>query len=94
MSMGVCLGLLSLWLLWHSKKTNRFEFNLAVVASSLYWVTQASAILYSGTAFFDHETVNLPRSHEMGLPVQVALQMVLYCFLGAAVLLRRGYAKL
>jgi hypothetical protein len=91
MSMGVCLGVLSLWLLWHSKKTTRFEFNLAVVVASLYWVTQASAILYPGTAFFDPETVNLPRSHVLGLPIQVALQMVLYSLLAAAMFFRRRF---
>jgi len=88
MSMGVALGLLSLWLLWRKKKISSFDFNLAVVIASLYWVTQASAILYPGTAFFDPNTVDLPRSHVFGFPVQVVLQMVLYLLLGGGLIVR------
>lgn len=88
MSMGVALGLLSLWLLWRKAKPGKFEFNLAVLVASLYWITQASAILYPGTDFFDPDTVNLPRSHVFGLPIQVALQAVLYALLGISLGIR------
>ena len=88
MSMGVALGFLSLWLLWRKKNVQNFDFNLSVVIASLYWITQASAILYPGTDFFDPNTVNLPRSHAFGLPIQVVLQIVLYIFLGSALALR------
>ncbi|MBX9952642.1 MAG: hypothetical protein K2Y39_25940 [Candidatus Obscuribacterales bacterium] len=88
MSMGVCLGILSLWLLWRKKKISNFDFGLAVAIASLYWITQASAILYPGTDFFDPNTVNLPRSHALGLPIQVVLQIALYSFLGSAVAIR------
>lgn len=89
MSMGVCLGILSLWLLWRKIKITSFEFNLAVAIASLYWITQASAIFYPGTDFFDPETVNLPRSHVLGLPIQVVLQIVLYALLGSGILANR-----
>lgn len=88
MSMGVALGLLSLYLLWRKKTISNFEFNIAVVVSSLYWLTQASAILYPGTDFFDPNTVNLPRSHAFGLPIQVVLQLALYSLLGSALAIR------
>lgn len=93
MSMGVCLGLLSLWLLWRKREISNFDFGLAVLIASLYWITQASAILYPGTDFFDPNTVNLPRSHAFGLPIQVALQIVLYSLLGLAVTVRLKTAK-
>lgn len=88
MSMGVALGLLTLWLVWRKVIVSKFEFNLAVLIASLYWITQATARLYPGTAFFDPDTVNLPRSHVLGLPVQVALQIVLYSLLGTAFALK------
>jgi hypothetical protein len=88
MSMGVALGLLSLYLLWRKKTISNFEFNIAVLISSLYWLTQASAIFYPGTDFFDPNTVNLPRSHAFGLPIQVVLQLALYSLLGSALAIR------
>lgn len=88
MSMGVALGLLSLWLIWRKAKPSKFEFNLAVLVASLYWLTQASAIFYPGTDFFDPDTVNLPRSHVFGLPIQLALQVVLYALLGVSLGIR------
>ena len=88
MSMGVALELLSLWLLWRKKELPNFDFNLAVLVASLYWITQASAILYPGTDFFDPDTVNLPRSHVFGLPIQVVLQALLYTLLGSALGIR------
>ena len=88
MSMGVALELLSLWLLWRKKELPNFDFNLAVLVASLYWITQASAILYPGTDFFDPDTVYLPRSHVFGLPIQVVLQALLYTLLGSALGIR------
>jgi hypothetical protein len=57
MSMGLALGLATLYYLWRPLKTKAAGDNLNIVTifASLYWVTQLSAILYPGTRFMDPE---------------------------------------
>jgi hypothetical protein len=43
--------------------------------AALYWVTQALAILYPGTAFVDPE-FDSPRAYLLGLPAQATIDMI------------------
>lgn len=43
--------------------------------AALYWVTQALAIVYPGTAFMDPE-FNTPSAYLLGLPAQVVIDII------------------
>jgi len=88
MLFGAVLGLLSLWFLWFQKGDKWSTFKLAVVFASLYWITQAAAILFPGTALFDPEF-----SYPGQLPVQFILDGVLYLMLIVAYVLESRYFK-
>ena len=55
MLLGTVLGLLSLWLFWFQKGDKIALLKLSVTLASFYWVTQAGAILFPGTALVDPE---------------------------------------
>lgn len=55
MLFGSVLGLLCLWFLWGQRGEPRITLRLAVLLGSLYWLTQAGAILFPGTALTDPE---------------------------------------
>jgi hypothetical protein len=57
MSMGLALGMLTLYYLWRPLMVESAKDNLNIVVTfaSLYWVTQLSAILFPGTMFTDPE---------------------------------------
>lgn len=57
MSMGLALGIATLYHLWRPLKAEAAKDNLITVTifANLYWVTQLSAILYPGTWFIDPE---------------------------------------
>ncbi len=55
MLFGSVLGLLTLWFLWGQRGNRQQTLQLAVLFGSLYWLTQAGAILFPGTAFYDPE---------------------------------------
>jgi hypothetical protein len=54
MSMGVFLGLPALYSIWGPGRWDERSLNAAALAASGYWITQLSAVLYPGTALFDH----------------------------------------
>jgi hypothetical protein len=51
--------------------------------AALYWVTQAMAIVYPGTAFMDPE-FNTPSAYLLGLPAQVVIDVIALCLISAA----------
>jgi hypothetical protein len=53
MSTGAALGAIGLYSLWGGPWT-RGRLQVSAGAASLYWITQLSAVLYPGTALFDH----------------------------------------
>ncbi len=73
MSMGLALGLASLYYLW------RPEYNLdslftSALLTSMYWVTQASGILYPGTAWIDEEFGTFADAPQpKGIPIFLAI---------------------
>ncbi len=61
--------------------------NAALIATTsfaaLYWVTQALAIVYPGTAFVDPE-FDTPRAYLLGLPAQVTIDIIALCVISLA----------
>ena len=55
MSMGLCLGLLTLYYTWRPTHTPNDSLFTAALLGSLYWITGMSAILYPGTMWADPE---------------------------------------
>ncbi|MDE1175594.1 MAG: hypothetical protein PW789_03210 [Edaphobacter sp.] len=51
--------------------------------AALYWVTQALAIVYPGTAFVDPE-FNTPSAYLLGLPAQVVIDVIALCLISVA----------
>jgi hypothetical protein len=74
LSMSVLLSLLTIFFAWR-KTSDRREAVLATAGSAAtYWVTQATAILYPNTGFFDPEFVT-PHSFSLGIPVQAYFEI-------------------
>ena len=76
MLMGSCLGLLSLYVLWIGKANPSEKVKQATALAGLYWLTQAGAILFPGTALVDPEF-----SQGSKLPAQFILDAVLFAML-------------
>lgn len=51
--------------------------------AALYWVTQALAIVYPGTAFVDPE-FDTARAYLLGLPAQVVIDVIALCLISVA----------
>lgn len=76
MLMGTCLGLLSFYILWISKVDPSDKAKQASGLAGLYWLTQAGAILFPGSALVDPE---LNRASQ--LPAQLILDAVMFAML-------------
>ena len=69
LSMSLLLSLLTIFFAWR-KTSDQREAVLATAGFAVaYWVTQATAILYPNTAFYDPEFITAS-SFPLGLPVQ------------------------
>ena len=55
MSMGLCLGLLTLYYTWRPTRAPKDSLFTAALLGSLFWITGMSAILYPGTMWTDPE---------------------------------------
>jgi hypothetical protein len=74
MSTGVGLGLLTAYFAWRRTHTETMSgamdnLLIATLLSSLYWVTQLSAIWYPGTDWCDEEFRHLGTPQKKGAPV-------------------------
>lgn len=76
MLLGTALGLLSLGLLWLIRGDDRRRIHGACILASLYWITQAGAILFPGTALIDPEF-----AQPGDLPVQLIVDAVMLSLL-------------
>jgi hypothetical protein len=55
MSTGAALSAIGLYTLWGRRGPwHKGRLQVSTTAASLYWLTQLSAVLYPGTALFDH----------------------------------------
>ena len=74
LSMSLLLALLTICFAWR-KTSDQREAVLATTGFAVaYWVTQAAAILYPNTAFYDPEFLTA-RSFPLGLPVQAYFEL-------------------
>lgn len=84
---AVQLAAVSLWTLWGPGSTTRSDLRWATLAASGFWLSQAPAILYPGTALVDPDNPQQPFV-KFGIPVnQVTLTAAVL-----APLLGSGYA--
>jgi hypothetical protein len=67
------------------KKTQDRNITLIATTSfaALYWVTQALAIVYPGTAFVDPE-FDTPRAYLLGLPAQATIDIIALSLIAVA----------
>lgn len=72
MSMGAALGATGLYFLWGTRAYSESALRNATGAASIYWLTQASAILYPGTAYVDP-----PSTRKGPQPVIIAVTLAL-----------------
>ena len=82
MLLGTTIGMLSLWVLWSEEDVPNLRLRLAVILASLYWMTQAGAIMFPGTALVDPEFV-----HPGQLPAQLIVDVVMLAMLGTGLFL-------
>ena len=83
LSMSILLGVMSVFFAWRKTSDKKTTVYAAAGFASLYWVTQATAILYPGTAFYDPEFVT-PRSFSHGLPGQAYFEIGFLIVIGLA----------
>ena len=88
MSMGLLLGLLALWYVWR-RSDRAGGFTAALLFAALYWVTQASALLYPGAATIDPQFRSTAVWQFGGVPVQIFVDIVALALLAIAYLLHR-----
>ncbi len=80
---SIFLALLTIFFAWR-KSTDRLGAVMAASAfAAVYWVTQAGAILYPGTAAFDPEFVQ-PNSYVLGLAQQNYIEIVFLALIALA----------
>jgi hypothetical protein len=80
---SILLAALTVVFAWR-KTTDRLNTVLAVSGfASVYWVAQAGAILYPGSAAFDPEFVT-PWSYILGLPLQSYIEIICLGLTGVA----------
>jgi hypothetical protein len=81
--MSILLGAMSVFFAWRKTSDKKTTVYAAAGFASLYWVTQATAILYPGTAFYDPELLT-SRSFPLGLPGQAYFQIAFLTVIGLA----------
>lgn len=94
MIFGAMAGLLSLYFLWRAKpdrRTRVLDLQAGTLFAAFYWITQAPAILFPGTAFTDPQLQGLPAFRIGPLTVtQAMLDFVIIGILLAAYRAERG----
>ena len=69
LSMSLLLSLLTIFFAWRNTSDQREAVFATAGFAAAYWVTQATAIAYPNTAFYDPEFITA-NSFPLGLPVQ------------------------
>lgn len=83
MSTGLCLGLATAYYTWRPTNTGTISGAMdnlftATIFSSLYWITQVSAILYPGSDWCDEEFRHLGTPQKRGAPVLLGMTWFAY----------------
>lgn len=76
MLLGTVIGLLSLWIIWYQKMDTLYKLRMAAILASFYWITQAGAITFPGTALVDPEF-----AHSGQAPAQLIVDVVMLTML-------------
>ena len=72
--MSIFLALLTMLFAWRKTTDQRSAVLATAGFSAAYWVTQATAILYPNTAFYDPEFITA-HSFRAGLPAQAYFEI-------------------
>jgi hypothetical protein len=83
LSMSLFLALLTILFAWQKTTDRRLAVFATAGFSAAYWVTQATAILYPNTAFYDPEFVTA-RSFPLGLPGQAYFEIAFLSLIALA----------
>jgi hypothetical protein len=75
LSMSVLLSVLTIFFAWRKTSDQREAVFATAGFAAAYWVTQATAISYPNTAFYDPEFITAG-SFPLGLPVQAYFQLL------------------
>jgi hypothetical protein len=91
LSMSVLLGLMTIVFAWRKTGDRTTAVITTAAFAALYWISQAAAILYPGTAFFDPQFVT-PNSYPLGIAIQVYIEAGCLTLIALAswLALRRG----
>jgi hypothetical protein len=95
MLLGLLLGLGALWYAWKPNRDApswRIHFQVSVGLAAAYWITQSLSILFPGTSFMD-PALNAGAPRLVGLPVQLAVDLVVFILLAAAYYLENKVFK-
>ena len=88
MLLGTAIGVLALGVLWAQTAAGLDRLRLAVVLASFYWLTQAGASFFPGTALVDPEFAQAGQ-----LPAQLIVDLVMLILLAIAYPLERARLK-
>jgi hypothetical protein len=83
LAMSIFLPLLSIFFAWRKTTDQRLSVLATAGCSAAYWVTQATAILYPNTAFYDPEFIRTD-SFRLGLPGQAYFEIVFLSLIALA----------
>lgn len=83
LGMSILLGLMTLVFAWRRSSDRTTNVLAASAFAALYWVSQAGAIFYPGTAFFDIE-FDKPSNYIFGLSGQAIFQFVFLTVIAVA----------
>src|ERR1700758_3496479 len=83
LSMSLLLSLLTIGFAWRRTSVQREAVLATAGFAAAYWVTQATAILYPNTAFYDPEFITA-NSFPLGLPVQAYFQLLFLSLIALA----------
>jgi hypothetical protein len=72
--MSCLLALLTIFFAWRKTSDQREAVLATAGFAATYWVTQATAIAYPNTGFFDPEFAT-PQSFRLGLPTQAYFEI-------------------
>ncbi|TGN56724.1 hypothetical protein E4L95_13835 [Paracoccus liaowanqingii] len=86
MALSALLGALTLFFSWRPGGDALTNLLAAAGFAGVYWVTQAGAIHYPNTLYFDPE-FDLPKNYILGLPAQAMFQIVFLSLTGIGVIL-------
>jgi hypothetical protein len=80
---SIFLAVLTIFFALSRTQDKRITLIATTSFAALYWVTQALAIVYPGTAFMDPE-FNTPSAYLLGLPAQVVIDVIALCLISVA----------